>query len=100
LARRYLHPRVRARLPFPDVLGAPDTDGGVPGGRDSCGDCLGAQRGDVRQIRAIWAVQGKLALDADEEKAIELKGEFIGGHERAVWNSALSLPHKGFDSVR
>ena len=33
---------------------------------------LGAQRADVGSIRAIWAVQDKLALDADEEKALEL----------------------------
>ena len=34
---------------------------------------LGAQRTDVGSIRAIWAVQDKLALNADEEKAIEMK---------------------------
>ena len=27
---------------------------------------LGAQRADVGSIRAIWAVQDKIALDADE----------------------------------
>ena len=32
---------------------------------------LGAQRADVGSIRAIWAVQDKLALDADEEENIE-----------------------------
>jgi len=34
---------------------------------------LGAQRADVGSIRAIWAIQDRLALSADEEKAIELK---------------------------
>jgi hypothetical protein len=55
---------------------------------------LGAQRADVGSIRAIWAVQDKLALDAAEEKAIELRREAAGGAERTVWNPALSLPVK------
>ena len=42
---------------------------------------LGAQRADVGSIRAVWAVQDKLALDADEEMALELKRELIGGQE-------------------
>jgi hypothetical protein len=29
---------------------------------------LGAQRADVGSIRAIWAVQDRIALDAAEEK--------------------------------
>ena len=53
---------------------------------------LGAQRADVGAIRAIWAVQDKLALDADEETAIELKREFVGGQERVFWNTSLSIP--------
>lgn len=58
---------------------------------------LGAQRADVGSIRAIWGVQDKLALDADEEEAIELKRELVSGHERVAWNPALSLPVKHFD---
>ena len=58
---------------------------------------LGAQRADVGSIRAIWAVQDKLALDADEEKAIELKREMVNGTERTVWNPALSIPAKAFE---
>jgi hypothetical protein len=58
---------------------------------------LGAQRADVGSIRAIWAVQDKLALNADEEKAIELKREFAGGQERVVWNPLRSLPVKDFE---
>lgn len=53
---------------------------------------LGAQRADVGAIRAIWAVQDKLALDADEETAIELKREFVGGQERLLWNASISIP--------
>jgi len=33
---------------------------------------LGAQRADVGSIRAIWAVQDRIALGADEEKALDL----------------------------
>ena len=33
---------------------------------------LGAQRADVGSIRAIWKIQDKIALVAEEEKAIEL----------------------------
>ena len=58
---------------------------------------LGAQRADVGSIRAIWAVQDKLALAADEEHAIELKRELVNGQERTVWNPSLSIPPKEFD---
>ena len=58
---------------------------------------LGAQRADVGSIRAIWAVQDKIAPSADEEKAIELKREIVGGQERVVWNPAISLPTKEFE---
>ena len=58
---------------------------------------LGAQRADVGSIRAIWAVQDKLALDSDEQKAIELKRELIGGQEHTIWNESLSIPAKKFE---
>jgi hypothetical protein len=58
---------------------------------------LGAQRADVGSIRAIWAVQDKLALDADEQKAIDLKQELVQGRERTVWNPELSIQGKQFD---
>ena len=58
---------------------------------------LGAQRADVGSIRAIWAVQDRIALDADEEKALELKRETTSGQERVVWNAALSIPAKEFE---
>ena len=58
---------------------------------------LGAQRADVGSIRAIWAVQDKLALDADEENDIELKRELVNGQERTVWNPSLSIPATEFD---
>lgn len=58
---------------------------------------LGAQRTDVGSIRAIWAVQDRIALDAGEEKALELKREVAGGQERVVWNADLSLPAREFE---
>ena len=58
---------------------------------------LGVQRADVGSIRAIWAVQDKLALDADDEKAIELRRELVNGQARAVWNPSLSIPAKELD---
>jgi hypothetical protein len=58
---------------------------------------LGAQRADVGSIRAIWSIQDRLALDAAEEKAIDLKREVVGGQERVVWNPALSIPAKEFE---
>ena len=58
---------------------------------------LGAQRADVGSIRAIWAMQDKFALDAAEERTIELKREFVNGQERTVWNPALSIPTKDFE---
>jgi len=58
---------------------------------------LGAQRADVGFIRAIWAVQDRIALDADEEQAVEVKREMVAGQERVVWNPALSIPAKEFE---
>ena len=58
---------------------------------------LGAQRADVGSIRAIWTIQDRLALDADEETAVDFKRELIAGQERAVWNPALSIPGKEFE---
>ncbi len=58
---------------------------------------LGAQRADVGSIRAIWAIQDRLALSADEEKAIELKREIVAGQGRVIWNPALSIPAKEFE---
>jgi hypothetical protein len=58
---------------------------------------LGAQRADVGSVRAIWAVQDRIALNADEEKAVELKREMVAGQERVIWNPALSLPAREFE---
>jgi len=58
---------------------------------------LRAQRADVGSIRAIWAVQDRIALDADEEKAVEMKRGMVAGKERVVWNPALSLAAKEFE---
>jgi hypothetical protein len=58
---------------------------------------LGAQRADVGSIRAIWATQDRIALDADEEKALEVKRETIAGQERVLWNPALSVPARDFE---
>lgn len=57
---------------------------------------LGAQRADVGSIRAIWAIQDRIALDAAEEKAVELKREMVAGQERVVWNPALAIPAREF----
>jgi len=58
---------------------------------------LGAQRGDLATIRALWALQDKLALTVEEEKAIELKREVVAGQERVTWNPAAALPPRAFD---
>jgi hypothetical protein len=58
---------------------------------------LGAQRADVGSIRAIWAIQDRIALDADEERAVELKRDIVVGQERVVWNPALSIPAEEFE---
>jgi len=58
---------------------------------------LGAQRGDVATIRALWALQDKLALSAEEETAVEFKSEFAGGQERVAWNPQRSLPVRAFE---
>lgn len=58
---------------------------------------LGAQRANVGSIRAIWALQDKLALDSEEEHAIELKRDVVNGQERTVWNPSISIPARDFD---
>jgi hypothetical protein len=58
---------------------------------------LGAQRTDVGSIRAIWAVQDRLALDSAEENAIGMKRDVVNGEERAVWDPSLSIPEKDFE---
>jgi hypothetical protein len=58
---------------------------------------LGAQRTDVGSIRAIWILQDKIALEAEEEKTIELKRELVNGQERTVWNPSLSIPAREFE---
>ena len=58
---------------------------------------LGAQRADVGSVRSIWSIQDRLALDADVEKAVELKREIVSGQERVVWNPALSIPAREFE---
>jgi hypothetical protein len=58
---------------------------------------LGAQRADVGSIRAIWAIQDRIALDPDDERSVEVKREMVAGQERVVWNPALSLAAKDFD---
>ena len=55
---------------------------------------LGAQRADVGAIRAIWALQDRIALDTVEEKSLEAKREIVAGQERVVWIPALSLQAK------
>lgn len=58
---------------------------------------LGAQRGDIATIRAVWALQDKIALTPEEEAAVELKREIVAGQERVIWNPALSIPVKDLD---
>lgn len=36
-------------------------------------------------------------LDADEEKAVEVKREMVAGQERVVWNPAIPIPAKKFE---
>jgi hypothetical protein len=60
---------------------------------------LGAQRADVGSIRAIWALQDKIALDAEEEKTLGVTREVTNGLERVVWNPALSISACEFELV-
>ena len=58
---------------------------------------VGAQRADVGSIGAIWAIQDRLALNADEEQTVELKREIVAGQERVLWHPARSLPPTEFE---
>ena len=55
---------------------------------------LGAQRGDLATIRALWALQDKLALSAEEEKALGLRRETVAGQESIMWDPAATIPPK------
>lgn len=48
-------------------------------------------------MRALWALQDKLALTSEEEKTIELKREVVSGQVRATWNPMLALPPIDFE---
>jgi hypothetical protein len=58
---------------------------------------LGAQRADVGSIRAIWAIQDRIALDVDEENALEVKRDLVAGREHVLWNPARRLPTREFE---
>lgn len=58
---------------------------------------LGAHRADVGSIRALWAIQNRIALDADEENAVEVKREMVAGQERVLWNPSRLLPAKDLE---
>ena len=60
---------------------------------------LGAQQADVGSIRAIWAVQDKIALDAEEERTLAVTREVTNGLERVVWNPVLTIPAREFELV-
>ena len=62
---------------------------------DSCYSA-GIHESSAYLDRAIWAIQDKLALEVDEEKAIELNRDLVSGQERTVWNQSLTLPSKEF----
>ena len=55
---------------------------------------LGAQRADVGSIRAIWALQDKIALDAEEEKTLGSNTKL-----RMGWNASFGIRHSRFQSV-
>ncbi|MCL4488926.1 MAG: hypothetical protein M1570_12450 [Chloroflexi bacterium] len=48
-------------------------------------------------IRAIWALQDKIALDAQEEKTLGVKREITNGMERVVWNPTISISVREFE---
>ena len=56
---------------------------------------LGAQRGDVATIRALWAIQDRLSLTSEEETALGLRRECVSGRDQVVWNPAAAIPTKG-----
>jgi hypothetical protein len=60
-------------------------------------EVLGAQGGDVATIRALWALQDRITLDAAEERTIEMKREVAAGQERTIWNPVLAIPPKEFE---
>ena len=60
---------------------------------------LGAQRADVELFARSGRSRTSIALDADEEKAVELKREMVAGQERVIWNADVSLPARDSSST-
>ena len=54
------------------------------------------RRGDAATIRALWAIQDKLAL-TPEQRASGLKHDLVAGQERITWNPSLSISTNAFD---
>jgi hypothetical protein len=52
---------------------------------------LGAQRGTLADLRAFWELQDRLALNAEEKKAIEYRVTVDRGIEVPSWNPDLIL---------
>ena len=58
---------------------------------------LGAQRGTLDTIRALWRLQDKLDLTEEEKQAIGLEVRNINGQEIRLWRSEASIPVREFD---
>jgi hypothetical protein len=57
---------------------------------------LGAQRGNLDTIRALWKLQDKFDLDEQEKQAIGLEVRLVNGQEIRLWHPEATLPDREF----
>lgn len=58
---------------------------------------MGTQRGSVADIRALWSIQDRLELTAEEKTAIEYRVATQQGIETPSWNPERGLAPREFE---
>jgi hypothetical protein len=58
---------------------------------------MGAQRATVAEMRMLWAIQDRLALNDQEKEAIQYRIALDQGIEIPSWNRELRLEPKEFE---
>lgn len=57
---------------------------------------LGAQRGSVDDVRAIWKLQDKIDLTAEEKKKINYRTLSVNGMQQVLWD-LIEAPLKEYE---
>ncbi len=55
---------------------------------------MGMERGTVAEIRMLWGLQDRLALDESEQLAIGYRVVSVNGQEQARWDKGAAIPER------